>query len=91
MRLAWACPILTVPPMALSGCAGGDDAPRSCTVKTAADLPLLEHTVIPTVVGRLRDRSVGLLLDTGAATSVVSRGAPSTGSISCPNPISSRG
>ena len=72
-RQAWAHPIVTVLLLALSGCGGG--TPQSCTIKTVADLSLLEHTVIPTVVGRLRNRSVALLLDTGAATSVVARSA----------------
>ena len=69
MRVPWACPIMAMLPMALSGC--GADAPGSCAVRTSVDMPLLGHTVIPTVVGRLRDQRVALLLDTGAAGSIV--------------------
>ncbi len=75
MRPAWGRRCAVVVLMASSGCGGGADVPRSCTVRTTVDLPLLDHTAIPTVVGRLRNQPVGLLLDTGAATSVVARGA----------------
>ncbi len=58
---------------ALSGCGG--DAPGSCKVATAVDLPLLNRPGIPTVVGRFRDQPVALLLDTGAEQSMVTPSA----------------
>ena len=68
MRMARACLVAMLLPIALSGCGG---APGACAVRTVVDMPLLGHTAIPTVVGRLRDQRVALLLDTGAADSLV--------------------
>ena len=65
----WIMPLL----MAMSGC--GADAPGSCTVRTAVDVPLLNRPGLPTVIGQLGDQKVALMLDTGAALSVVTPGA----------------
>ena len=55
--------------LALSGC--GAEAPGACKVESAVDVPLLDHARMPIVVGRLDNRQVAMLLDTGAATSIV--------------------
>ena len=62
---SWTVPLL----MALSGC--GADVPGVCKVKVAVDVPLLDHARMPTVIARLGGQPVALLLDTGAATSIV--------------------
>ena len=70
MRLSWTwSSTILLLLLSLSDC--GADAPGSCKVATAVDLPLLNRPGIPTVVGRLRGQPVALLLDTGAAESVV--------------------
>ena len=69
MRLSPArCPAVLLL-LAMSGC--GADGPQSCKVDVPVDVPLLDRARMPIVVGRLGDQQVGLLLDTGAAKSIV--------------------
>ncbi len=69
MRLspAW-CPAALLL-LSMSGCGAG--GPQSCKITVTVDVPLLDHARMPIVVGRLDDHQVGLLLDTGAAQSIV--------------------
>ena len=69
MRLSpvW-CPA-TLLLLSMSGCGAG--GPQSCKVDAPVDLPLLDRARMPIVVGRLDGQQVGLLLDTGAAESIV--------------------
>ena len=67
---AWACLAIV---LALGGC--GADAPGSCKIETAVDMPLLDSTPLPTVIGHLRGQSVALMLDTGAPDSVATSSA----------------
>ena len=68
--LAWSW---TAVLLALAGC--GADAPGSCRIETAVDMPLLDHTSLPTVIGRLRGQPVALMLDTGAHDTVATSSA----------------
>ena len=61
-----------LPALILAGCAGG---PQVCKVDKLADLPLLAGRRIPAVEARLDGRKVVLLIDTGAALSIITKSA----------------
>jgi len=56
----------------LAGCA---TEPQSCRVATVADLPLLPNANITAVEATVQGQKIALLVDTGAAISVVTRNA----------------
>ncbi len=73
MRLPLACRLATLLLLSLPGC--GTDDPGPCKVATAAAMSVVGHSLHPVVLGRLRGQQVALLLDTGAAGSVVTPNA----------------
>lgn len=69
------CTLLSaaVPVALLAACSDG--APQSCTVATAASLPLLSGARIPTVQAGLAGRKVAMLIDTGSFMSMIAPSA----------------